>query len=49
MVSLVLQFDLDLPWCTFFAKLEKVWIRADQSGLWGLQPPLVDQEGSGPP
>src|SRR5712691_4541597 len=38
-------------WSTFFEKLEKVWIRADQvgpGGPRGPRPPLVDQERSGP-
>ena len=52
MVPLVLLVHLDPPWSTFSVKFEKVWIRMDWSGPggpWGPQPPLLDQERSGPP
>ena len=52
MVPLVLLVHHDPPWSTFLGKLEKVWIRADRVGPRGPrepQPPLVDQERSGPP
>jgi len=52
MVPLVLLIHPDPPWSTFSVKFEKVSIRADQSGPGGPrepQPPLVDQERSGPP
>jgi len=51
MVPLVLLLHPDPPWSTFSVKFEKVWIRADQSGPGGPrgpQPPLWDQERSGP-
>jgi len=52
MVPLVLLVHPDPPWSTFSVKFQKVWIRMDRSGpggLWRPQPPLVDQERSGPP
>jgi len=52
MVPLVLLVHPDPPWSTFSPKFHKVWIRMDQSepgGPQGPQPPLVDQECSGPP
>jgi len=52
MLPLVLLIHPDPPWSTFSVKFEKVWIRVDQSGPGGPQgpqPPLVDQERSGPP
>jgi len=52
MVPLVLPVHPDPPWSTFSAKFQKVWIRMDRSGPGGPrgpQPPLVDQERSGPP
>jgi len=52
MVPLVLLVHPDPPWYTFSVKFQKVWIRMDRigpGGPRGLQPPLVDQERSGPP
>ena len=52
MVPLVLLVHPDPPGSTFSVKFQKVWIRMDWSGPGGprgLQPPLVDQEGSGAP
>jgi len=51
MVPLVLLVHPDPPWSTFLVKFQKVWIRMDRSGPGGPggpQPPLVDQERSGP-
>jgi len=48
---LVLMVHPDPPWTRFSVKFEKVWIRIDRSqpgGPGGRQPPLVDQERSGP-
>jgi len=52
MVPLVLLVHPELPWSTFLVKLQNVWITMDRSGPGGPrgpQPPLVDQERSGPP
>ena len=51
MVPLVLLVHPDPPWSTFSVKFQKVWIRMDRSepgGPQGPQPPLLDQERSGP-
>ena len=51
MVPLVLLVHPYPPWSTFSVKFQKVWIRMDRirpGGPRGPQPPLVDQERSGP-